>query len=393
MQSVLTVNVGSSSVKCRVYALDGSILNLLAICAVDHRIPNAVYTLKHANGSVLLTHNTEWTSIESVVALIPEMLAKALPDMEVVALGHRFVHGGVHYVQPCAIDDAVVADLKDLIPLAPLHLPPEIVGVEVLRRVYAQALHVACFDTAFHSEQTALARMYALPRVYTEAGVKRYGFHGLSYEYIASAMPAIMGEQRASGRVIVMHLGSGASVCAMLGGKSVTSSMGFTALEGVMMATRCGTIDAGAVLYLQRHYGMSVDEVEQLLIKESGLKGVSGISGDARVLEESDHPHAKEALALFAYRVVREIGSLAAAIGGVDALVFTAGIGEHSAGMRAAIAEQLGWLGVAIESEKNTAHAQDISAESATVRTYIIPTDEEQVIARHTQHLLSLLAA
>jgi acetate kinase len=387
MQCLLTLNVGSSSVKCRVYALQADALVMFAECLVDHRQRDAVYLLKNAKGDELSSHKVEWTSIKQVVSYIPEMLRLNMPKITVVAVGHRVVHGGVQYVQPQVIDATMLANLQARIDLAPLHLPPEITGIEVLSRVYPDALHVACFDTAFHAQQAETVRMYAIPRTYTDAGVKRYGFHGLSYEYIAQAMPDIMGPQRAAGRVIVLHLGSGASACGMIDGKSVASSMGFTALEGLMMSTRCGSIDAGVIFYMQRHYGLSLDAIERIFIKESGLQGVSGISGDVRVLEASDHPHAQQALNVFAYRVVREIGSLAAAIGGLDALVFAAGIGEHSVRMRAAIAAQLAWLGVVIDDEKNKRHQPDISAPSASVGTYIIPTDEEQMIARHTQRL------
>jgi acetate kinase len=388
MRGIVTVNVGSSSVKLAVYGVDASPqLTLLASGMIDHREVTACARLYDAQGVVLAEKLVEWQSIQSVLALVPPLLSQALPALEVVAFGHRVVHGGALYTQPCLIDDTVADALRALVPLAPLHLPQELVGIDMLRDAYPTATHVACFDTAFHAQQDPMVRMYALPRRYTHDGVVRYGFHGLSYAYVARKMADVMGAERAQGRVIVLHLGSGASACAMLSGKSVASSMGFTALDGLVMGSRCGALDAGVVFYLQRHYGLTVDEVEQVLYQQSGLKGVSGISADVRTLEASADPDAALALEMFAYRVAREIGSLAAALGGLDALVFTAGIGEHSASIRKRVTTQLGWLGAQLDEAQNMAHASIISSASSRVGVYVMATNEEQMIAQHTADL------
>ena len=282
---------------------------------------------------------------------------------EIVAIGHRVVHGGKDYTHPEKVTSEVLARLKELSSLAPLHLPPEIAVIEAVSAVHPKAMQVACFDTAFHAMQPRLARLFALPRNYAEEGVLRYGFHGLSYEYIASVLPEDAGE-----RVVVAHLGSGASMCAMKDRRSIATSMGFSALDGLMMGTRTGSLDPGVLLYLLEAKGMSVRHLEKLLYKESGLLGVSGISADMRTLEASDAPEAKEAIDLFCYRAACELGKLVMPLGGLDCLVFTAGIGEHSARVREGILSYTAWLG--------------------GFRVLILPTDEEAMIARHTAKAL-----
>lgn len=388
MDAILTVNVGSSSVKCAVYAVT-DMACAYASLVLDRRDNVVECSLKDSNKLEVYCGKAECMSIEQMIGVVADIMQRYVNDVRVVAVGHRVVHGGEAYSEPVCIDESVLHTLKSLASLAPLHLPPEIIGIECLMAVYVDAKHVACFDTSFHSAQEEVVRMYGLPRKWYDAGVKRYGFHGLSYAYIAQAMVQLIPLEHAQGRVIVLHLGSGASACAMFGGKSVASSMGFTALDGLVMGTRCGSLDVGAVLYMMRRDGLSVDEVERMLYSASGLKGLSGISADMRILLASSEAHAKQAVEVFVYRVVREIGSLVAALGGVDALVFTAGIGEHSAQIREKIIAQLGWLGVQLDASQNNEHALCCSLKTSHIGVYVIPTDEEQMIARHTLGIYS----
>jgi acetate kinase len=306
------------------------------------------------------------------------------------AVGHRVAHGGEHFAGPVQINEAVLEQLEDLVPLAPLHQPHNLAAVKAVAMMRHELPQVACFDTAFHRTQPAVAQAFALPRELSAVGIRRYGFHGLSYEYIASVLPAIAGEETARGRVVVAHLGSGASMCGLHKGLSIASTMGFTALEGLPMGTRTGAIDPGVLLYLMHERGMDYDGLTELLYKRSGLLGVSGISNDMRDLLASEHPHAKEAVHLFVYRIGRELGSLAAALGGLDALVFTAGIGERSPTIRASVCEDAEWLGIRLDYEANEAAGPRISADGSAVSVWAIPTNEELMIARHTQALLSL---
>lgn len=312
-----------------------------------------------------------------------------LDASQLAGAGHRVVHGGERHTEHVCIDDVVLDNLERLIPMASLHQPHNLAAIRVLARTAPTLPQVACFDTAFHVTQATVARDFALPREITAAGVRRYGFHGLSYEYVTTILPDHLGE-RADGRVVVAHLGSGASMCAMKNRKSVATTMGFTALDGLMMSTRCGAIDPGVLLYFMRERGMSAAEIEELLSRRSGLLGVSGSSGDVRELLASDDPNAHEALELFAYRAVRELGSLAAALGGLDALVFTGGIGEHAAPIRAMVCEQAKWLGVQLDQEANERHLTVISKRTGAVTVCVVRTDEEWMIARHTRRLIGL---
>jgi len=302
-------------------------------------------------------------------------------------VGHRVVHGGTTYSQPVLIDDHVIAVLEALVPLAPLHQPHHLA---VIHAIAAEAPHlpqIACFDTAFHRTQPSLAQEFALPREITAKGVRRYGFHGLSYEYIASMLPRIAPEI-AAGKVVVAHLGNGASLCALENGRSIATTMGFTAVDGLMMGTRTGALDPGVILYLLEHEGMSVKAVERLIYERSGLLGVSGLSNDMRTLLASDLPAAHEAVDLFVYRIARELGSLAGALGGLDALVFTAGIGEHATEIRARVCKNATWLGIALDDDANTRGGPRLSPRGAAVSAWMIPTDENLMIARHTRRLL-----
>jgi acetate kinase len=351
-QAVLAINAGSSSVKYAVFAAGDP---LRSASAALHG------TVELAAGR---TH-------EDAFAAILERTARELPHLAVVAAGHRVVHGGSRYAAPVRVDEGVLAELRELVPLAPLHQGHNLAAIEALQRLHPGLPQVACFDTAFHHGQAATATAFALPAELADRGVRRYGFHGLSYEYIAGVLPEHLGE-KADGRVVVAHLGNGASMCAMLGRRSIATTMGFSALDGLVMGTRPGAVDPGVLLYLLEG-GMSAGELAELLWSRSGLLGVSGISGDMRTLLASSDPRAAAAVDLFVYRIVRELGSLAAALGGLDALIFTAGIGEHAAPVRERVCAGSAWLGV-----------------GGTVPALVIPTDEEAVVARHTTELLSL---
>jgi acetate kinase len=300
------------------------------------------------------------------------------------AVGHRIVHGGAELAEPCRIDAAIVERLEQLVPLAPLHQPQCLAVVAAAQEAFAGAVHVACFDTAFHRTMPAVAQAEALPRRYAEAGIRRYGFHGLSYEHVAEALPRL-DPALGDARVIAAHLGSGASLCAMRAGRSVATTMGMTPLDGLVMGTRAGSLDPGVLLYLMERYALDARALERLLYRESGLLGVSGISADMRALLASSDPRASEAIDLFAYRVARGIGSLAAALGGVDALVFTGGIGENSAEIRARVCRDAAWLGVEPPREAGFSNdARCISRAGARVSVWVVPTDENRVIARRT---------
>ncbi|HZD41630.1 MAG TPA: acetate/propionate family kinase [Terriglobales bacterium] len=306
----------------------------------------------------------------------------------VVAAGHRVVHGGTKYTAPVFIDAKTLAELEALTPLAPLHQPHNVAAIKAMAQMAPALPQVACFDTAFHRTQPAVAQSFALPRRYLEEGVRRYGFHGLSYEYIASVLPTI-DRRAADGRTVIAHLGNGASMCAVRNGRSIATTMSFTALDGLMMGTRCGSIDPGVLLYLIEHHGMTGNALQHLLYERSGLLGVSGISSDMRELLSSFDPHAIEALDLFVYRIERELGSLAAALGGLDALVFTAGIGENAGAIRARVCRGASWLGLDLDEEANTKGGPRISHTGSRVSAWVIPTNEELMIALHARRLLN----
>jgi acetate kinase len=307
----------------------------------------------------------------------------------IIAIGHRVVHGGERYSEPVRLDAAMIEALAGFIPLAPLHQPHNLDAIRTIAELRPELPQVACFDTAFHRSQPPGAQIFALPRAITAQGVRRYGFHGLSYEFIADTLPEHLGEA-ADGRVIVAHLGNGASMCAMHRRRCVATTMGFTAVEGLVMGTRCGSIDPGVLLYLMEYGGYDAKALTKLLYKESGLLGVSGLSADMRILLGSEQPEAKEAVDLFCYRIVREIGSLAAALGGLDALVFTGGIGEHAAPVREKICHATAWLGLELDPAANADHATRISTSASRVTALVMPTNEEWIIARHTAETLAV---
>ncbi|CAA7613862.1 Acetate kinase [Magnetospirillum sp. LM-5] len=388
----LVINAGSSSIKFSLYFANGDAKPRLTAKGQVEGINVAPHFIAQAvDGTVLAEQR--WPADSN---LVHQDLLKHLIDWvedhldgaRLVAAGHRVVHGGPRWSSPARITDELLDELESLVPLAPLHQPHNLAPIRALAVVHPGLVQVACFDTAFHRTNPKVAETFALPRELTDEGVRRYGFHGLSYEFIARRFKEI-DPVRAAGKVVVCHLGSGASMCAIDNGRSVASTMGFTALDGLPMGTRTGTLDAGVVLYLLQQKGMNAAEIETLLYKKSGLLGVSGVSNDMRVLLESADPHAAEAVDLFCYRIRRELGSLAGAMGGIDALIFTAGIGEHSAPVRAMVCEGAGWLGIELDPAANAAHADKITTPASRLPVYVIPTDEEMMIAKHTRAVLA----
>jgi acetate kinase len=308
------------------------------------------------------------------------------------AVGHRIVHGGAAHRQPVRLDEALLTELHALVPLAPLHQPHNLAAIRAIAKLRPDLPQVACFDTAFHHDKPMVASRLALPRALHDLGIRRYGFHGLSYEYVARRLAGI-DPALAGGRVVAAHLGNGASLCAMKGGRSVDTTMGFTALDGLMMGTRCGSLDPGVVLHLQSQMGMTVPEIEELLYQKAGLLGVSGMSSDMRMLIASDRPEAVEAVELFTWRAAREIGALVSSLGGVDGIVFTAGIGENSPEIRSRICQRLEWLGLEVNEPANAAGDVRISMPGSPVTVLVICTDEERMIACHTLDILGIPSA
>jgi len=385
--AILVLNAGSSSLKFSLFAArrrpDRHGLLCTGACqGIGHRI----HFVARDGASALLTSEDLEKAVnhDDALAAILRWLADRFPDHPLVAAGHRIVHGGSCYCAPVAIDEKVVADLRRLVPLAPLHQPHPLAAIETLAKLHPRLSQIGCFDTAFHHTQPRVAADFALPRELTEQGIRRYGFHGLSYEYIASVLPQVTGIPQAEGRLIVAHLGNGASMCALKGGRSVATTMGFTALDGLPMSRRCGSLDPGVLLYLMSEKGMGAGAISDLLYNASGLLGVSGISDDMKSLLESDQPRAAEAVELFVYRICRELGSLASALGGLDAVVFTAGIGEHAPEIRRRVCEQAAWLGLELNEDANLAGGPRISRTTSRTSAWVIPTDEDLMIARHT---------
>jgi len=390
--AILTVNAGSSSIKFALFA-DGQAIPETPELAGQIDSIGAIPHLKARNGAGQVIDDGDLTLAgdgphRAALAFLVDWLNTHAAGRRIAGVGHRVVHGAEKYSKPMVLDTATIDTLRGFVPLAPLHQPHNLAGIEAMAAALPGIPQVACFDTAFHRSQPEVAQRFALPRAITAQGVRRYGFHGLSYEFIAHALPGHLAA-RADGRVIVAHLGNGASMCAMQNRHSVATTMGFTAVEGLMMGTRSGSLDPGVLLYLMDYRGMDAKALETLLYKESGLLGVSGISQDMRELLASDKPEAREAVDLFCYRIVREIGSLAAALGGLDALVFTGGIGEHAAPVRAQVCQALGWLGIELDDSANRAHARRITTTDSRVDVLVLPTNEEWMIARHTAALIA----
>jgi acetate kinase len=384
---ILTLNAGSSSLKFAAFThAEGGEPRALAsgeIEGIGAAAEGAVTTAAGEKSALKLDPPHAPVDHEAAMGAILKWLKDEGYDSSVAAVGHRIVHGGADYSEPVLIDDATLAKLKALIPLAPLHQPHNILAVEAARKAFPSIPQVACFDTAFHRAHPFIHDTYALPRSYWDEGVRRYGFHGLSYEFIVRKLRTIAPEV-ARKAVIIAHLGNGASMCAVRDGRAIATTMGFTALDGLSMGTRCGQIDPGVALYLMSEKKMSVDAVSDLLWKNSGLKGMSGLSQDMRELEASETPAARDAIAYFVARIRREIGALAATVSGADAFVFTAGIGEHSWKVREAALRDMEWMGIHLDAEANRVGAEIISARDSPTVVYVIPTNEELMIAEHT---------
>lgn len=384
MKGLLSLNAGSSSIKFSLFTLEDE-LCLSAHGQIEKIGLAPALRVADAQGQPL--HHQSWNdpalTHEALLGGLLDWVMGHLDGRELIGIGHRVVHGGARFSEPCLVGGAVMEALAALNDLAPLHQPHNLAAIEATLALRPDLPQVACFDTAFHHAMPVLATWLGLPRALHDAGVRRYGFHGLSYEFIARQLAAL-DPDLAGGRVIAAHLGNGASLCAMKAGQSVDTSMGFSALDGLMMGTRCGTLDAGAVLHLMLQRGMSAQGVQDMLYRRSGLLGVSGLSSDMRELAASAAPEAEEAIALFAWRAAREAGGLMSVLGGLDGIVFTAGIGEHDAAMRARICAHLRWAGVEIDPQANAIHAPVISAPASAIRVRVIPTDEERMIALHT---------
>jgi acetate kinase len=388
---ILTINAGSSSIKFAVFSCEAEALDLIVRGQVDGIGTAPRFVAKDCDGARL--NESVWEPVPEgqghAVALgkIVDWLGRFAHGERLLAVGHRFVHGGPNYGAPVVIDETVLAELQRLVPLVPLHQPHNLAAVRAVAQTRPDLPQIACFDTAFHQNRALVSHQFGLPAELYESGIRRYGFHGISYEYITRCLGELdpaMGE----GRVVIAHLGSGCSLCAVRAGRSVETTMSFSALDGLPMGTRCGALDPGVLLYLMRNRGMDATALEDLLYKRSGLLGISGLSNDLRVLEQSEDPCAAEAIDYFVYRIGQSLGSMVAALGGLDALVFTAGVGENSPLIRRRVCEDAGWLGVGIDHDRNERAERRLSPDGVTPSVWVIPTDEERMIALHTQGLV-----
>jgi acetate kinase len=381
--AILTLNAGSSSLKFALFDIANAAVHLSVKGEAEKLDATPHFIAEDADGESVADESWPGASFDMVIGKILDWATSHLGRDRLAAVGHRMVHGGPDHAAPERVTPDVLKALDAMVPLAPLHLPHNIAPIRAIAALRPNLTQVVTYDTAFHRTMPDVATRIAIPRRYEAEGVRRYGFHGLSYEYIAGRLEEVA-PALARGRTIVAHLGNGASLCALLNSKSEDTTMGFSALDGLVMGTRPGDIDPGVLLYLQERDGMTVQELEHMLYNESGLKGVSGLSGDMRTLLASSDPNAKAALALFIFRLVREIGALTASLGGLDGLVFTAGIGEHAPPIRAMTVEKLGWLGAKLDTGANGRNAQVISTSDSKLAMLVIPTDEEEMIARHT---------
>jgi acetate kinase len=388
--SILVLNVGSSSLKFAVYSSavrpTRAALKCSGECSGVGHHPHFVarFPAHGGDGEAPVDEDlAEGAGQQVILARLLALLQRQGATRKIVAAVHRIVHGGSHFTAPARVTPEVISELTRLIPLAPLHQPSALAAIANLSQTHPEMPQVVCFDTAFHRTQSATATAFALPRKLTQEGVRRFGFHGISYEYIAGVLPEVMGSAAAAGRIVVAHLGSGASMCALRAGRSVATTMSFTPLDGLPMSRRCGNLDPGVVLYLMQHKGMDAAGISKLLYEESGLMGVSGISDDMQVLLSAADPRAAEAIDLFVYRIGLELGSLAAALQGLDALVFTGGIGEHAASIRARVCADAAWLGIALDARANTAGGPCITHSGSSASAWMIATDEDLMMARH----------
>jgi len=383
MTHVLVLNAGSSSLKFGLFA-QANDPEVLATGLIDRIGGTATLRLRGADDSPLSESELPTERARDHAGALDAALAairEAFPEATVMSVGHRVVHGGMDFSAPVAITQDILSRLDAFVPFAPLHQPHNLAGIRAALAAFPDAAQIACFDTAFHRRHPFVNDTFALPRAYYEKGVRRYGFHGLSYEYISGAL-ATMDQGLHDGRVAVAHLGNGASMCALHEGRSIASSMGFSALDGLPMGTRCGQLDPGVVLYLMQEEGLDAGAISDLLYKQSGLLGMSGLSHDMRTLLASDDRRAGEAIDYFCFRIRRELGGLAAALDGLDGVVFTGGIGENAAPIRARACDGLGWIGVELDADRNAAGETVISSDTSRVRVMVIPTNEELVIAR-----------
>jgi acetate kinase len=391
---ILVLNAGSSSLKFCVYRIPGTDgWSLESRGQVEGLGTSPRLIARDAEGRILIDQalDSEVRDGRGALDVLTLWLRSKYSGAQVLGVGHRVVHGGTQHACPTVVTSQVLLELHRLEPLAPLHQPYNLAVIEAVSERLPDVPQVACFDTSFHRGRPRVAEVVPLPFEICRPGLQRYGFHGLSYEYIATRLPQVA-PQIAGGRLIVAHLGSGASLCALKGGKSVDTSLGFTALDGLCMSTRPGAVDPGIILYLFQSLGLSSQEVETILYKKSGLLGISGISSDMRVLLRSSDPEARLAVDYFVYRAAKEVGAMAAVLGGVDGVVFTAGIGENSAEIRKRICEASAWLGIELDSELNARNHQRISTPASKVSAWVIPTNEELIIAKHTSSLLGLAA-
>jgi acetate kinase len=389
-EGILVVNSGSSSIKFSFFAVQPEGLELELRGQIEGLFTSPRMTVKDKSGATI--HDQSWPADsklghEGGIDEIVEYLRRELTDFHILGIGHRVVHGGLNYTHPVRVDAEVLAELERLIPIVPLHQPPNLAPIRRALERRPDIPQVACFDTSFHRTIPYVAQLYGLPLEAAEAGALRWGFHGLSYEYIASVLPQ-HDERAASGKTVVLHLGNGSSMCAMEGCRSMATTMGFSGVEGLPMGTRSGALDPGILLFLMEVRKMDVHAIEDLIYKRSGLLGISGISSDMRALLASEEPRAKLAIDLFVYRIGRELGSLAAALCGLGALVFTGGIGEHAAPIRERVCRDAAWLGVRLDAKANARGGPRISTARSRVQAWVIPTNEELIIASHALHLL-----
>jgi acetate kinase len=391
---ILVLNAGSSSIKFRAFDAGAGDPKLMLYGQAEGLYTAPSFVASDAKGAELC--RKDWddgaeVGHQGAIEYIAQFLRNQGAGHQLIAVGHRVVHGGLAYSQAVEVTPSVIESLEKLTPLAPLHQPHNLAPIRLLAQRRSELRQVACFDTAFHRTQSEVAQAYALPPAITDRGVRRYGFHGLSYEYIASVLPDFAAKV-GGGKVVVAHLGNGSSMCAIQDGKSVASTMGFTAVDGLPMGTRCGNVDPGVILYLMDEMKMDARAIENLIYKQSGLLGVSGVSSDMRALLGSDEPRARFAVALFTHRIGRELGSLAASMQGIDALVFTAGIGERSPFVRDRVCRDAAWLGVELDPTANESGGPRISTPSSKVPVWVIPTNEELMIARHTASVIGRAA-
>ena len=393
MQTILTVNGGSSSLKCALFSAQPQGLTPLYVFKLGNILDTPRISITDAQGNSLAAPEIDVSTTpvaqrhQTALGTVLDWLAEHAPEYPITAFGHRVVHGGEHFSAPVVVNSNTLEALRAFVPLAPLHQPYNLRLIEACQQLAPTLPQIACFDTMFHVGQPAVERHYALPRKLTEEGIQRYGFHGLSYEFIQTRLAEIS-PQAATADTIICHLGAGASMCAVKAGKSVASTMGFTAVDGLPMGSRCGNIDPGVMLYLQRHHGMDADALEKLIYKESGWLGVSGESSDMLSLKRSQSTSAQEAIDMYAYRIALELGRLAAALGGLEQLVFTGGVGENDADLRQNIIERSRWLGLHLDEDANVLNASVISNKHSAIPVRVIATNEEAMIAHHVTEII-----